>query len=102
MTSKKTSTTTGTDGAKEYLIVKIGWNEYVLPAEAAMTFFKACIGEEMYKVDTFYEDGQSHFILQRLEPSETPGLRTITPVQMFAGLEMAKVADERKRKKESS
>ena len=86
----------------DYLIVGIGWQRYVMSADAARKFFDACTGDDVYKLDTTYENGQTHMICAPLTPDHFPRLEVIGPAQFFAAIEFGKELAERKAAEEAA
>lgn len=86
----------------DYLIVGIGWQRYIMPAEAARRFFDACIGQEIYAVGTAHEEGRSRTYCELLNPEYLPRLEAIGPAQFFAAIEFGKELAERKAAEEAA
>jgi len=82
-------------GEFDYVVLAIGWQEHVIPVDAARAFFDACIGREVYQLSSHYEDGESRNVCKRMTMNESPRLKHISPSEMFMGIEMARILAER-------
>lgn len=73
----------------------IGHSTYVISAEIAQSLFSAMQGEDIYRLDRSWEDGQYVDYLKPVEMESMPQLRTIGPVQFHMALENQRAKDER-------
>lgn len=84
----------------DYVLLRIGYHEYVMPKQAALTLLDACMGADIYKHDSSWDALQSRNIslIMPINPSEMPTVSLIGPVQFHEGLENYRAQQEAKRK----
>lgn len=94
MTTKKQTT-----DAFDMLVLRIGYNEYIMPREAALAFIDACSGADIYKHSSRWENGANHSFVSLVDIDEMPSVRLIGPVQFHQGLENHRMEQEKKNAK---
>ena len=84
----------------DYVLLRLGYHEFVMPKQAALTLLDACIGADIYKHDASWDSAQGRNIsmIMPINPGEMPSISLIGPVQFHEGLENYKAQQEAKRK----
>jgi hypothetical protein len=83
----------------DYTVLKIGYHRFVMPRGAVLAFLDACVGGEVYKADSTYEDNQFIHYMEQVDYEDMPSMSMISPVQFHQMLENKKQLDERRRAK---
>lgn len=94
MTAKKQTTDTF-----DMLILRIGYQEFIMPREAVLAFINACSGADIYVSNSRWENGANHPYISLLDPDNMPSVRLIGPVQFHQGLENQRMEQEKKNAK---
>ena len=86
----------------DLVILKIGYNEYVLPKAAAMQFMDMCVGADIYRWDSHWTSSQSEQHAIPLEESQMPSIRLVGPAQFLQAVELRKAYEEEQRAKKKA
>lgn len=81
-----------------FVIIKIGYSRYVIPEEAAFGFFKLLRGDDVYKYDTDYHQGEYIPVVSPMEHDIT--IEYIPTVRVLWGQEVYRKKQEEKAAKE--
>lgn len=85
-----------------FVVVRFGWQEYVMPKDAGMAVFKAMTeNPEIYSFNTTYRKNTSVPVITPLSFDMMPSIRSINAAQMLHGIETAKDIEEEKQQKEA-
>lgn len=93
------TTKTKTENGFDMLILRVGYNEYVMPRAAALAFLDACSGSDVYRHSTRWENEGNHSFISLAGVDEMPTVRLIGPVQFHQGLENHRMDMEKKNAK---
>ena len=85
-----------TTDAFDMLILRIGYQEYVMPREAVLAFIDACSGADVYVYNSRWEDGSNQPYVSLLDVDSMPTIKLIGPVQFHQGLENHRMEQEKK------
>lgn len=88
-----------TENDFDMLILRVGYNEYIMPRAAALAFLDACSGSDIYKYSSRWEDGATHSFISLVDVDEMPTVKLIGPVQFHQGLENHRMDTEKKNAK---
>lgn len=93
------ATKTKTENNFDMLILRIGYNEYIMPREAVAAFVNGCAGADIYKITTRWEDGSNQPYVSLLDSDDMPIIRLLGPMQFHQGLENHRMEQEKKNAK---
>lgn len=86
---------------EKYVVLKIGYNEFVLPMVAAQKFFETLASQDVYSLDSNYRDG-GHVKYLRDTKDKEICLMHISPSELFAAAENEKMRQEEEARKEAA
>jgi hypothetical protein len=70
----------------EYCVLTFnGYNKLLVPREAALQFFRGLLGKELYTVESWYDNGNSHELVEAIDPSRMPSISAYSAVQFHLG-----------------
>ena len=84
----------------DYVLLRLGYHEFVIPKQAALTLLDSCVGADIYKHDSSWDavQGRNISLIMPINPGEMPSISLIGPVQFHEGLENYKAQQEAKRR----
>ncbi len=85
----------------DLVIIEIGYRKLAMPKEAAMAFFNAICGHDVYEMGTHWDSVMSNTVstAKLLDYDSQPLLRNIGPVHFHAALEAQRDLDRAARAK---
>ena len=81
----------------DMVVLTFGYQKYILPRDVAMQFFNICVGHDIYKYDTAWENSEAIPYAAPIEQEAYPGINTIGPAHFHQMLENHKMREARKR-----
>lgn len=85
----------------DMLILRIGYQEFVMPRDAVLAFINACSGADIYVYNSRWEDGANQPYVSLLDTDNMPTVKLIGPMQFHQGLENHRMEQEKKNAKPS-
>lgn len=81
----------------DMVVMTLGYQKLVVPRHIAMQFFDMCVGQDMYKMDSVWENSETTHYACLLEADLHPTISTISPAYFHQLLENNREREERKR-----
>lgn len=90
--------------AKQFdmVVIRIGYNEFVMPKAAALQFFELCIGADIYKYDSHWNGNETEFHAWPMPQDQMPAIRLIGPAQFMQAIELRKAYEEEQKRKKAT
>lgn len=85
----------------DMLMLRVGYQEFIMPREAVLAFINACSGADIYVYNSRWEDGSNQPYISLIEADSMPTVKLIGPMQFHQGLENHRMEQEKKNAKPS-
>lgn len=86
----------------DFCVLKLGYNQYVVPTDVALNIFRSFKGMEIYRYDTEWDSDtkESYPIIKDMGDGEYPTIAHLSPSMMILGRERYRMKLEKEAAKD--